>query len=218
MNNLLGILLSFVFIFAVLFLARFLEKYGKEYSRKAVHVLLCNWWLLAMAFFDNPLWAAVVPACFVVLNYLSYRFGLFSAMERGEGKEDLGTVYYALSLLILALATFGPLNAPVIGGVGILAMGYGDGLAAVVGKLRPIRQYKVFKSKRSIGGSAVMFAATFITTALLLNFTGQASVWLPALAVAAAATVLEAVTPLGLDNLTVPLGASGICWLMLNVI
>jgi hypothetical protein len=27
----------------------------------------------------------------------------FQVMERGEGKEDLGTVYYAISLLILSL-------------------------------------------------------------------------------------------------------------------
>lgn len=215
MNNLLGILLSFVFIFAVLFLARYLERFGKEYSRKAVHILLCNWWLLAMAFFDHPLWAALVPACFVILNFLSYKYGLFSAMERGAGKEDLGTVYYALSLLILALISFGPLEFPVLGGVGILAMGYGDGLAAVVGKLLPVRQYRIFKSNRSVGGSTVMLAVTFITTALLLFFTGQDMIWQPALAVAAGATVLEAITPLGLDNLTVPLGASAIYWLML---
>ncbi|WP_303869881.1 diacylglycerol/polyprenol kinase family protein [Acetobacterium wieringae] len=208
-NNILGIVVSFIYVFGVIFLAKFLERFGKEASRKAVHILVCNWWLLAMGFFDHPLWAAVVPACFVVLNYLSYRFQIFSSMERGAGKGDLGTVYYAISLLILALITFGPLNNPVVGGVGILIMGYGDGLAAVVGTRWPKRPYQIFGSEKTLSGSLTMLGASFLVTTLLLAATGQPLVLIPAIILAVLATVLEAATPLGLDNLTVPLVSAG---------
>lgn len=208
-NNILGIVVSFIYVFGVIFLAKFLERFGKEASRKAVHILVCNWWLLAMFFFDSPLWAAVVPACFVVLNYLSYRFQLFSSMERGAGKGDLGTVYYAISLLLLALITFGPLNNPVVGGVGILIMGYGDGLAAVVGTRWPKRPYQIFGSEKTLSGSLTMLGASFLVTLILLAATGQSQVLIPAITLAVLATVLEAATPLGLDNLTVPLVSAG---------
>lgn len=208
-NNILGIAVSFIYVFGVIFLAKFLERFGKEASRKAVHILVCNWWLLAMVFFDSPLWAAVVPACFVVLNYLSYRFQIFSSMERGAGKGDLGTVYYAISLLLLALITFGPLNNPVVGGVGILIMGYGDGLAAVVGTRWPKWPYQIFGSEKTLSGSLTMLGASFLVTTLLLAATGQPQVLIPAITLALLATLLEAVTPLGLDNLTVPLVSAG---------
>lgn len=208
-HNILGIVVSFIYVFGVIFLAKFLERFGKEASRKAVHILVCNWWLLAMVFFDSPLWAAVVPACFVVLNYLSYRFQIFSSMERGAGKGDLGTVYYAISLLLLALITFGPLNNPVVGGVGILIMGYGDGLAAVVGTRWPKRPYQIFGSEKTLSGSLTMLGASFLVTTLLLAATGQPQVLIPAITLALLATLLEAATPLGLDNLTVPLVSAG---------
>lgn len=203
-QNFWGIIVSFAYVFAILFLARYLERYGKEASRKAVHILVSNWWLLAMLFFSHPIWAAVVPACFVVLNYLSYRYNLFSAMERGSGKGDLGTVYYAISLLVLALLTFSPGRSPIVGGVGILIMGYGDGLAAVIGSRWPFGRYTIFGSGRSLSGSAAMFAASFAVSLLLLLAIGQ-----PAAILAALATLLEAATPLGLDNLTVPLVTAG---------
>lgn len=207
-HNILGIMVSFIYVFGVIFLAKFLERFGKEASRKTVHILVCNWWLLAMVFFDSPVWAAVVPACFVVLNYLSYRFQIFSSMERGAGKGDLGTVYYAVSLLVLALITFGPLGDPVVGGVGILIMGYGDGLAAVVGTRWPKMPYKVFGSEKTLSGSLTMLVASFLVTLILLTVTGQPEVLLPAITLAVLATALEAMTPLGLDNLTVPLGSA----------
>lgn len=208
-HHIMGIIASFIYVFSVIFLAKFLERFGKEASRKAVHILVCNWWLLAMVFFDSPIWAAVVPACFVVLNYASYRFQLFSAMERGAGKADLGTVYYAISLLILALITFGPLNNPVVGGVGILIMGYGDGLAAVVGTRWPKVPYKLLGSEKTLSGSLTMLMASFLVTLILLAATGQDLVLVPAITLAVLATVLEAATPLGLDNLTVPLISAG---------
>ncbi|MEO1815736.1 MAG: hypothetical protein ABGU93_09135 [Acetobacterium sp.] len=208
-HNILGIIVSFIYVFSVIFLARFLERFGKEASRKAVHILVCNWWLVAMIFFDGPIWAAVVPACFVVLNYLSYRFQLFSAIERGSGKGDLGTVYYAISLLLLALISFGPLQNPIVGGVGILIMGYGDGLAAVVGTRWPKQRFQLLGAEKTLSGSLTMLVASFLVTVVLLAATGQPQVLMPALTLALLATGLEAITPLGLDNLTVPLVSAG---------
>ncbi|MDD2534060.1 MAG: SEC59/DGK1/VTE5 family protein [Eubacteriales bacterium] len=210
MQNWIGIIVSFAFVFSVIFVAKWVEKYGKEASRKTVHIAVSNWWILAMIFFKQPLWAAIVPACFVILNYISYRYQIFGAMEREEdqGKGDLGTVYYAVSLLVLALLTFGDGKDPIVGAVGILVMGYGDGFAALLGKRYPKGKYRIFGATKSMTGNITMFSASFAVLLILFATTGQATILLPALVIAVLATVIEAVTPLGLDNLSVPLLAS----------
>ena len=99
---------------------------GAETSRKLVHILLSNWILLALAVYHSAWTACVLPACFILLNYISYRKGLFSAIEREENNTP-GTVWYAVSLFLLCLAGYS-LGTPWIAACGMLAMGYGDGL------------------------------------------------------------------------------------------
>ena len=90
---------------------------------------------VAMYFFDNVYFAAFVPATFVIINYLSIKKDLIKVMERDEeNKDGYGTVYYAISLFILAIVTFGIIHNPSIGLIGILVMSLGDGFAAIIGK------------------------------------------------------------------------------------
>lgn len=115
MNNIFGIIVSIIFIGIILISAKLFETAGKEASRKYIHIMLSNWWIIAMVFFDNIFTAAIMPALFVVINYASYKMDIIKVMERDEGEENkdsLGTVYYALTLLILTLLTFGPLKNP----------------------------------------------------------------------------------------------------------
>lgn len=207
MTNIIGIGVSIGFVLLVLSLATLLEKMGKlsgEGSRKFIHIAVSNWWIIAMIFFDNGLLASVVPLLFIVVNYISYKKQVFKSMERGGGLEDLGTVYYAISLFILALWTFS-IEKPYIGGLGILIMGYGDGLAAVFGKYFAKSHFKILGSEKSYLGCAVMFmASTAVSYGFVLYFGLQVPVGLP-LGIALLATVVECLTPLGFDNLTVPL-------------
>ena len=50
-TNLLGIILSFIYVFIILGLSTLLQKRGlsTEGSRKLVHIGVSNWWLIAMA-------------------------------------------------------------------------------------------------------------------------------------------------------------------------
>ena len=131
--NFLGIIVSYLYIALVIIGAKIFEKRGKEASRKFIHIMLGNWWVIAMYFFSN-VWAAIfVPVTFVIINYLSYKKDLIKVMERDE-QDGLGTVYYAIALLIMAIVSFGIFKKPSLGLVPTLVMAYGDGLAAVIGK------------------------------------------------------------------------------------
>lgn len=206
MTNLWGIIFSYVYIALVILGAKMLEKRGKEASRKFIHIMLGNWWFIAMAFFDNVIWASFVPATFVVINYISYKKDIISVMERDNNKkEGLGTVYYALSLLILSIIAFGILNKPELGLVPVLIMAYGDGLAAVFGKLIKSKKIKIGDSQKSIAGSITMFVISFIILAIYLVYAGNPMWALHAVVIGGILAVLEAVSIKGLDNITVPI-------------
>ena len=219
-NNLLGIIISLLFVFCIIGISTILTKrkiISGEASRKFIHIGVCNWWIIAMIFFDNRYYAAIVPALFVVINYISYKYQVIEAMERDGGKKDLGTVYYAISLLILALFTVGEGNNGYIGALGILTMGYGDGLAAVVGTFKGTKYTLIGENLKSKEGTFTMLVVTFTVITLVLGICTDIAivgVILYSLGLSIVATLLELFTPHGLDNLTVPIGVSLIYYLV----
>lgn len=206
-----GIIASFAFIFSIIGISTLLTKkniLSGEGSRKFIHIGVANWWIIAMIFFDNPLWASIVPALFIIINYISYKKQVFKAMERGKGKRDLGTVYYAISLFILAIITFSEGMDSYVGAMGILIMGYGDGFAAIIGEKYGKHSFTVMKSKKSLEGSATMFVVSFFVALIISFLAGNSCIYLLPLSLAMIATLVEIFSPYGTDNLTVPLVTS----------
>lgn len=224
-NNIIGIITSLVFIFITISVSAILSKIkllSNEGSRKFIHIVLSNWWIVAMKYFDNPLYAAVVPALFVIINYISYKKQILKVMEREDKSvNDLGTVYYAISLLILSLITFGYKDYEYIGALGILVMGYGDGLSAVIGTTFGKRKFKVANVSKSVEGTITMFITTFVVVITILNIylpVAFIQKFLITSIVSIVATIVEAYTPYGLDNLTVPLGTSLLSFILITFI
>ncbi len=206
MQNWIGILVSYIFIFLMIIGGKLFEKIGKEASRKFIHIMLGNWWLIAMYFFNNVWFAAFVPLTFVIINYISYKKDIIKVMEREEDKKDgLGTVYYACSLLILVIITFGVLNKPILGLVPIFVMAFGDGLAAIFGKLIKSKKYKVYDTEKSIAGSLTMFIVSFIIISIYLVYINSPFWYLKGIIISLIITVLEAISIKGTDNITVPI-------------
>ncbi len=217
MNNIFGLIVSILYVGIIIVSAKVFEKAGKEASRKYIHIMLSNWWIIAMIFFDNMYWAATAPAIFVVINYLSYKKGIIKVMERDDSddnKESLGTVYYALSLLILALITFGPLHNPSLGLCGILVMGYGDGLAAVIGQAIKSKEFVISGNKKSLAGCLTMFCVTLMIFVGFLVYSNAEYIAIKSILVALLMTIVEAVSIKGTDNITVPLTTSLLALLM----
>lgn len=209
--NLLGIFVSYLFVGGVIAVAKFFERFGKEASRKFIHIVLSFWWILAMYFFDNVWYAVFVPATFVIINYLSARYNMIPTMERDD-EEGYGTVYYAVSLLILVATTW--TSFPWIGAIGFFIMAYGDGFAAVVGKKYPYIPYQVFGNKKTVSGTITMWVFSFLVTFLFFSIYDTNFGWLEAILIATIATILEAVSPRDLDNIFVPCGSSAAVYLL----
>lgn len=206
MTNVWGIILSYVYIALVIVGGKLFEKRGKEASRKFIHIMLGNWWIIAMIFFDNVIWAAFVPATFVIINYVSYKKNIIAVMERENNKEEgLGTVYYAISLLILSIITFGIIHNPLLGLIPVLVMAYGDGLAAVIGKLVKSKKIKIKDTQKSVAGSLTMFVITFIIISAYFIYMANPIGVLYAAIISIIITVVEMISIKGLDNITVPI-------------
>ena len=135
MENLIGLGVSLAYVLAVLGASSLAARRGasSEATRKLAHIALGGWWLIAARFFDSPLWAAALPAAFILVNAFAYRRQKLSFMGRDDGEDTPGTVYYAVSLTTLALFSFG-IGAPYMGALGFFCMAFGDGFAAVLGK------------------------------------------------------------------------------------
>ena len=216
--NWLGIIVSYLYIALVIIGAKAFEKKGKEASRKFIHIMLGNWWIIAMYFFTNVWFAAFVPATFIIINYMSYKKTLIKVMERDE-QDGFGTVYYAISLLMLVIVSFGVYKQPSLGLVPTLVMAYGDGFAAIVGKSIKSKRYKLGETKKSFAGSLTMFIISTILIGGYLAFYHSTVFWkaahwpLVTCLMALAVTAIEAVSGKGTDNITVPI--STLCLLIL---
>ena len=219
MNNIWGLIASYVFIFVIIGISTVLQKKGllkDEGARKFIHIGVSNWWIIAMIFFDSVYFAMIPPITFIILNYASYKMNLIKSMERG-GQGNLGTVYFPISLLILVLLTFTDVigASPYMGAIGILIMGYGDGLAAVIGKKYGKRPLPFGKS---LEGSITMFIASFIVSFVLIFIYNDfiTALWI-GLAISVVATLVELYTPKGLDNLSVPLLTAVLAFILLLI-
>ncbi len=130
-----------------------------------------------------------------------------------------GPFLYAISITILvSIFTLIPSLIPlyVLPAMALTAMYLGDGLAPIIGSKFGHHKYTVGKSTRSIEGSIAMFGASLLGSWIswfVLDFLATAGVpifhgiqiALFALVCALTATIIEAISPAGIDNLTVPL-------------
>ncbi len=183
-----------------------------ELTRKVVHigsgnVILLAWWL------HISTWIIVAAAAIASIIALTSYFLPILPSINSVGRKSLGTLFYAISIGILAAVFWG--DYPQYTAIGILVMAWGDGMAAIIGQRFGQHSYRVFDINKSWEGSLAMALTSFVVISLILLLAQENSgqTWLIAGIVAVIATALEAFSKLGIDNLTVPLGSAGVCYL-----
>ena len=190
MNDIVWLMISFLYVLAVLLIAFCMERKGIApiFIRKTVHILV-SFWIFIMVYGMESFAARLSgPVLFTLLNYVFYKH---------NGRTSAGIVFYPLSIaLMVILMQAGILSTGAVIS-GTLAMGLGDGTAAIAGTL-------LGKTRRSLEGSAVMYVAAFNA---ILAFGGIGAV--KAAVAALAAMAAERLSPSALDNLAVPLITAG---------
>lgn len=210
----------FVYLAMLVFLADVLSRLipdDPELTRKVVHigsgnVILLAWWLDISA--EVIISAAIIAAAIAITSYV---IPILPSIE-SVGRKSFGTLFYAISIGVLAACFWQ--DSPQYTAVGILVMAWGDGMAAIIGQRFGKHTYQIGQINKSWEGSLAMAGASLIVTMLVLLVVEGNSwqVWSISLVVALVATILEAFSKLGIDNLTVPLGSGFLCYFCLQAL
>jgi dolichol kinase len=202
-------------------------------TRKIIHIfaapifVLC--WMLYSGAPASRFFAAMVPLAFIIqfgaigLGWYQDEAFVKSMSRSGDPRELLGgTMHYAVVMLVAVLAFFttgspGKAFAP----AAMLILGSlagGDGLADIIGRRYGGKSFGIGGSTKTLAGSLAMFVGSFAMSWLLLaafgwrSGQGSAALVMPALALSLLATVVEAFSPQGFDNYTIPLAVLAGAW------
>ena len=185
-----------------------------EGARKGLHVTMSAVALALPWLFDEA-WPVVTLAALAVGAMVAVRVvpalresvgGVLHAVER----PSVGDLCFPVAVCLLYLLTA---DSPVLYAVPLLLLGLADPAAALIGARHGLSPYATDEGTKSREGSAAFAFVAFLCVHVpLLVFTpvGRAeSLWIAAI-VAVLATIVEAVSWRGLDNLFVPLGTFAI--------
>jgi phytol kinase len=224
-NNFLALIATFAVALTWLRLNDFIAHRGwisSHLSRKIIHIgtgplfVLC--WLLFTPAISSRFLAALVPLS-ITIQFALVGLGIIKdqaaveAMSRsGDRREILrGPLYYGIVFVALTILFW--LDSP-IGIVAMMMVCGGDGLAEILG--RRWGHKKIFKrANKSWVGSVGFFMGGWLLAMIVMAVylaadifnLSFASLLIPLTLIALISTLVEAVSPRGLDNITVPLAA-----------
>ncbi|MBO4245197.1 MAG: hypothetical protein J5892_00445 [Bacilli bacterium] len=204
MDILLGYVLTYLYVFIIIFISKLFKKV--EYSRKFIHIFVAFAYFIIFYFFKCSFHIMIIPATFIIINFLSYKFNIFKGMEREEN-NTLGTVFYAISMTVLSIITYFFNDFRDAYFIGFFLMAIGDGLAPVVASL--IKTKKIVNDK-TLSGSLTIF----MIAVLLLFFTLKSPNYVYLLLTAVFATFIELYSKKGLDNILLPLSTSLLVYIL----
>ena len=200
-------------------------------TRKFVHIFagpifVVTWMLFSGGVISHYI-AVIVPLLFV-LQFVAIGTGLMknesfvNSMSRsGDPRELLeGTLYYAVVMLLMTFFWFyvpstGIGNANPTALLIIGCVSGGDGLAEIIGrKFGGEKKFGIRGGEKTIIGSIGMLVGSILVSSILVlifslevsNFNSNfniATLILPIIVVSIVATVVEALSPKGIDNFTI---------------
>jgi phytol kinase len=219
-NSVLLILCYLYIVLAIFVSIKLGHRLHKDLRRKFLHIMIGNF-VYVIPFFTFTTFPVNFPFFvafpFILLTLLASPFSPINFKGKIAGLADIsssghgsGLLFYAISYTVLA---FFFSDKPYVMMAGILPMAFGDAAASIVGK--KVGRHKLsFRVNKSFEGSAAMFLTTLISiicSLLLFSYLwpfSLSTLVLASFGVAVASTVLEALTPKGLDNLAVPLSSA----------
>ncbi len=205
MNNLLGFFISILYFLGIFFIAIKLKTKNAEYPRLFIHIMSANWYILAQLIISDKLIALSIPALLYLFYLINNYMVLFPQISSASESSRFGFLYTYLAMMLLIYFTYDSSASQLIAGVGILCLGYGDGLASAIGMKFGKHQYTIFKGSKSVEGSLTMFFSVIIVLYLYLTLMNGIEALDCILALALLSTLTEAISPHGLDNLFIPI-------------
>ncbi len=174
---------------------------NQELLRKIIHIGMGPLLPIAKFLHINQSTALLITGMICILILINYIYKLFPIIEDID-RKSFGTLFYCISIFVLiTLFWEKDTNALIIG---YFIMAFGDGLAGLIGKNYKSKNWLIFKQKKSVLGTIVMFLSSLIIIILAGYFNGYIFN-INYLVIPIIATFLEQFSFVGIDNLTVPI-------------
>ncbi|MDD4188080.1 MAG: hypothetical protein PHX04_04945 [Bacilli bacterium] len=142
----------------------------------------------------------IVPITFVIINYISYKKNFFKGIE---SKESLGTIFYPISVLIMATITYFNNTFDPAYAIGLFCMGLGDGFAPLFANF--LKSKKIINNKTITGSSTVLIFSSLVAFFFGIYFNLNYEI-IDILIIGFSASLIELIGVKGYDNLYLPLG------------
>ena len=112
-------------------------------------------WFLVDYFFKLSIHQIILPAIFIIINLLSYKFKIFASIERDK-KNHPGTIYFAIAITVLATISYIWPETYDYVYFGVASLTLGDGAASLFGTI--FNSKKIRRNKSLIGTIACILA------------------------------------------------------------
>ncbi|MGD9381543.1 MAG: phosphatidate cytidylyltransferase [Candidatus Thorarchaeota archaeon] len=233
--DVIAFIISFFLILMLVQINARIEKSGAlstTVTRKVIHTFAAPLWVVTWMLFSGGVfsrWLAMIAPLLFVILFVAIGTGkminedFVGSMSRsGDPKELLGgTLYYATLMVIIAILWFyvptdGNLaNATPLALIVFGCLAGGDGFADVIGrKYGGDKKFGIGGAEKTLAGVIGMFIGSVLfSTILVFLFSLEVAtfsvidLFIPILVVSLVATIVEAITPKGLDNLTITIAA-----------
>lgn len=208
-----GNLITIAYIFVIMQASEHIHA-DREVRRKILHILLGGWWILCVMLFDKWYQAIITPVIFIIINSLMLLHSRSDNALKGlirEGEKPVGTIVYPIGMAWDVLISYLCTDNLMLGSVGMIILSFGDAAAALTGIYHPWHKIRVWGKDKTLSGGLAMFMASFVSILVYLCIlSGDFSIdnLLYSVILALIGAVTEFITPLGLDNLTIPVVTS----------
>ncbi len=201
-----GYIYSLLYGVACLLLALVAYKLGldKKYTRKIVHILVGFEWLILYLFMGASIHFVAVCLIFTALVMFAY-FSKSMPMISSDSENAAGTVYYCISMTLMAIVSLFIKDAILSFGVAVFCTSFGDGFAGVAGQSIKSHNPKLYQNK-TLFGMLVNFAFSFITALVFVSVFDFNADFRYMILVASISAEIELFVGKGLDNIALPLG------------
>lgn len=188
------------------------KKADIEISRKTIHIMLFAVWVLIDIFLKHTIHQVIVPVIFIILNFLSYKFGIYKSVERTDNNH-LGTVYFAIVVTIIMFISYFYHDLYYCSGLAVFCLTFGDGFAALIGHSFKSR---TLYGEKSLYGTIACAAASALSMLLFVRYyaLSEALSLNCIILLGLYSAVLELVRN-GLDNFSVTLGIFALSYFLM---
>lgn len=198
-----GYIFTYLYIFTIIGLSSLIYKKGNgKYTRKIIYIGVAFFYIISYKYFGTTIHMIIPPLSFIILNYISYKKSIIKSMEENNSP---GTVYYALSVFILALITYFRNDFYPYYGIGLFTMALGDGIAPIISSF--IKSKKIYNDKTLAGSITVLIVSIIVGCIFNQFFILNFKIW-EIIIIGIISSLLELLGKKGIDNLTLPLGVS----------